>query len=132
MPITKNSGRQDIVSAYVEIGFADLTSGSNVAALDLPVGAIVVGGDVVVTTAFDSVTSDVIIVGDVTTTNRYIASTSIAALGRIAVVPTGFTVTATQPAVRLTWTGVGTAPTEGALRLRVDYIVKGRAEFSQG
>jgi len=132
MAITKLSGRQEIVSAYVDIAFGDLTSGSNVAAIDMPVNAIVVGGDLVVTTAFNSATSDALIVGDVTTTNRYLASTSIAATGRTALTLTGFTVTATQPAVRVTWTGVGAAPTAGAFRLRVDYIVKGRAAFAQG
>lgn len=132
MAITKNTARQELIVAYVDVALADLTSGTAFNAIDLPANAVVVGGDVVVTTAFNSGTSDVIIVGDVTTTNRYVASTTIAAAGRIAVVPTGFTVTTTQPSVRLTWTAVGTAATTGALRLMVTYYVKGRAAFSQG
>lgn len=132
MPITKNSARQELIVAHVDISYADLVSGTAANALDLPVNAIVVGGDVVVTTAFNSLTSDALVVGDVTTANRYLASTSIAAAGRTALVPTGFTVTSTQPSVRVTWTGVGTAPTAGALRLTVTYYVKGRAAFSMG
>ena len=132
MTITKNAGRQEVISAYVDIDYTQLTSGAAANAIDLPVNAVVVGGDVVVGTAWNSVTSDAIVVGDATTANRYLGSTSIAATGRTALVPTGFLVTATQPSVKVTWTGVGTAPSAGALRLRVDYIVKGRSAFSQG
>ena len=132
MPITKNKGRQSVIDAYVDINFADLASGVAQNAIDLPVGAQVVGGDVVVDTAFNSVTSDVIVVGDASVANRYLTSTSIAAAARTALVPTGFRTTATQPSIRVTWTGVGTAPTAGQLRLRVSYIVNKRAAFSQG
>jgi hypothetical protein len=131
MSITKNAGRQEVISAYVDVALADLTSGAAAAAIDLPPGAVVVGGDVVVDTAFDSGTSDAIVVGDASVANRYLTSTSIAATGRTALVPTGFKVTAAQPAVAVTWTGVGTAATVGALRLRVDYIVRGRSFFTQ-
>lgn len=132
MAITKNAARQELVVAHVDISYADLVSGTAANAIDLPTNAVVVGGDVVVTTAFNSGTSDVITVGDVTTANRYLGSTSIASAARTALVPTGFVSTTTQPSVRVTWTAVGTAATAGALRLTVTYYVKGRAAFSQG
>ena len=132
MAITKNSGRQEVISAYVDVSYADLVSGTAADAIDLPVGAVVVGGAVVVTTAFNSATSDALVVGDSASANRYKSSFSIAATGLTALVPTGYVALSTTNKVRVTWTGVSTAPTAGAFRLRVDYIVEKRAAFSQG
>jgi hypothetical protein len=132
MAITKNSGRQEVISAYVDVSYADLASGTAADAIDLPVGAIVIGGAVVVTAAFNSATSDALVVGDSASSNRFKSSFSIAATGLTALVPTGYVALATTSKVRVTWTGVGTAPTAGAFRLRVDYIVEKRAAFSQG
>lgn len=132
MAITLNASRQELEVAYVDINLADLTSGTAANAIELPPNAVVTGGDVVVTTAFNSGTSDVIVVGDVTTANRYLASTSIAAVGRTALTPTGFTTTATQRYVKVTWTAVGTAATTGVVRVCVHYYVKGRAGFTMG
>lgn len=134
MAITKNRGRQTAIEAYVDVSFADLAglSGAATVAIDLPVGAQVVGGDLVVDTAFNSVTSDVITVGDALSAARYLGSTSIAATGRTALVPTGYRALSTSNQIKVTWTGVGTAPSAGQIRLRVAYIVNKRASFSQG
>jgi hypothetical protein len=132
MAITKNAGRQELIVATVDIGFADLVSGSDIPAIDLPRNAVVTGGDVVVTTAFNSATSDVFDVGDASSQNRYLNDASIAATGRTALVPTGFVTTATQPNLTVRWVGAGAAPTAGAVRLTVQYYVKGRAAFAQG
>lgn len=132
MTITKNRGRQHVSSAYVDFTFADLASGVAAEAIDLPIGAQVVGGDIVVDTAFNSATSDVIVVGDALSANRYYASASIAAAGRNPLLVTGYRSLATSNKVRVTWTGVGAAPSAGAIRLRVDYIVNKRAAFTQG
>lgn len=132
MPITKNRGRQSATEAYVDIAFGDVVSGVAQAAIDLPVGAQLVGGDIVVDTAFNSVTSDVITVGDALSAARYLGSTSIAATGRTALVPTGYRTLSTSNQIKVAWTGVGTAPTAGQLRLRVAYIQNKRAQFSQG
>lgn len=134
MAIAKNKGRQTPIEAYVDITFSDLAglSGTATEAIDLPVGAQVVGGDLTVYTAFNSATSDVITVGDAVTANRYLASTSIAATGRTALTLTGYQTLSTSNKVRVTWTGVGAVPTAGSIRLRVAYIVNKRAAFSQG
>lgn len=131
LPI-KGNGRQPLEVAYVDIGFADLISGTAVNALELPPNAVVTGGDIVVNTAWNSATSDVATVGDATVANRYYASASIAATGRNALVATGFIATSTQRYVTVTWTGVGAVPTAGSLRLRVDYFVKTRSQWAQG
>lgn len=133
MPITKNSGRQELVAAYVDINLADVTTGVDVAAMDLPVGAVIVSGALVTTEAWNSTTSDVMDVGDATTQNRYLNDGNIRALGaRVPLVPTGFVHTATQPALTVRWVSGGGTPTTGKVRLEVQYFVKGRAAFSQG
>jgi hypothetical protein len=72
MPITKKSGRQQVVSAYVDFVFGDVSpSGVGQAAIDLPVGAQVVGGDFVISQAFNSATSDTFTIGDATLATRY-------------------------------------------------------------
>jgi len=131
MAITLQSGRQRSAWATVDFSYTDIATGVAAAAIKLPVGAVVVGGAVVVKTAFNSGTSDVIVVGDATTADRYKASTSIASAGRLALVPTGYAVLSTTREIKVTWTAVGTAASAGAARLEVEYIVPARADFSQ-
>ena len=133
MAITKNKGRQGVISAWVDIAFGDVpTTATAYTAVDLPVGAIVVGGDLVVDTAWDTGTTATLSVGDASSAARYLGATSVKSTGRTALVPTGFVTTATQPAISVTTVISGTATTVGAARLRVDYIVRKRAAFSQG
>lgn len=133
MPITKNSARQELVVAHVDINLADVATNVAQAALDLPVGAVITGGALVTTEAWNSTTSDVMDVGDATTATRYLTDGNIRALGaRVPLVPTGFIHTATQPALTVTWTSGGGTPTTGKVRLEVEYYVRGRAAFSQG
>lgn len=133
MPITKNSGRQELIVAHVDISFADLVNNVAQAALDLPPNAVIVDGALVTTEAWNSTTSDVMDVGDVTSGTRYLTDGNIRTLGaRVALVPTGFLTTTTQPALTVTWTSGGGTPTTGKVRLEVSYFVKGRAAFSFG
>lgn len=126
MAIIRPAGRQTVLSAYVDFTYTDLTSGTAAACIDLPGGAVVVGGAVRIDTAFNSGTSDALVVGDADTANRYKTSFSIAATGLTALVPDGAPYTA-RGQVKITWTAVGTAATAGAGTLRVDYIRRGRA-----
>jgi hypothetical protein len=132
MPIKKLSGRQELITAYVDIGFADLVNGVAQAAIELPVNAVVVSGDAVATEAFNSVTSDVLDIGDDTVQNRYLNDANIHALGRTPLIPTGFVTTATQRNINVTWVAVGAAPTAGKVTVSVQYYVRGRAAFAQG
>ena len=131
MPITLKSDRQQSSWATVDISYADLVSGAAQTAIQLPVNAVVQAGAVVVKTAFNSATSDVIVVGDSASSNRYRASVSIAAAGRQALTPTGYLTLTTTRGLQVTWTGVGAAPSAGALRLEVEYIVLGRGDANQ-
>ena len=64
----------------------------------------------------------------------YLTTTSVDATGRTALVPTG-TKLSTSDTVDVVWDVANTttvAPTAGSARLEVQYIIDGRAKFSQG
>ena len=133
MAITKDSGRQKVQCGYVEFALADLTSGTRMPAIDVPAGAIVLGGFVGITTAFNSGTTDALIVGDSVDADEYATvsagSGALSAALYKALTPTGYQYT-TNDAIELTWTGAGTAATTGAGYMIVYYIVEGRANAS--
>lgn len=128
MAITKDSSVQNVLSKVVTINFGDLagTSGTDVAAIDIPQGAIVTSGAIVKRIVFNSATSDTLSVGDSGSATRYLGATDVkTATGIVALVPTGYIHDKTAITVR--WTGTGAVPTTGQVQLRVDYIVPGKA-----
>lgn len=137
MPIKKLSGRQQVIAATADFKFSDLASGVYAPAVDVPGGAIVVGGHLAITEVFNSATDDKFSVGDQEGSDAAVKTTyaalsaDIATPGAIALVPTGKKYTKSGT-VGVAWTGTGAAPTAGAGRLTVLYIVDGRAAFSQG
>lgn len=132
MAIKKDSGRQQVESALLTINFGDPTAyGTAEDAIELPPGAIVVGGDITVDTAFNS-TTNTITVGDVTTANRYANAVDLKTAARTALTVTGFTTTPTERFVRANLAYTGAAPTAGSVRIRVDFVVKGRAQHAWG
>ena len=131
MSISKKDGRQFPLMACVDIGWADFVSGTLEAAVELPAGAIVIGGNLLVTEVFDSVTSDNMTVGDALDEDRYLGATSMQALGLTPLVPTGFIPTGITN-VTLTLTSVGGGIAAGAGKLMVEYIVPGRGQTTQG
>ena len=131
MTIEKNCERQAELSVIQPFTFADFVSGADTPAVQVPGGAIVTGGDFIIDTAFDSTVSDTFTIGDATVGNRYGAAIDGQAAARTALVPTGFKYP-TQDNVTLNWTGAGAAPTAGAGRLIMRYVVAGRAQTTQG
>lgn len=137
MPITKKAGRQEVIAATADFSFADVASGVYAAAVDLPPGAMVVGGGLAISTIFNSATTDTFSIGDkegtaaATATTYAATSADVTAATNIPVVPTGKKY-ASAGSVGVVWTGTGAAPTAGVGRLTVQYIVDGRSAFSQG
>lgn len=138
MPITKNPGRQEIIAAHVTFAYGDVTDDTYMAAVDLPAGAIVVGGFAAITTLFNSATDDKFSIGDkegsasaVKTTYAALSADVTAAGTSIPIVPTGHQY-ASPATVGVVWNGSGAAPSAGAGILVVEYIVDKRAAFSQG
>ena len=132
MPITKNSARQCPVVAHVDINLADLVSGTDLQAIELPLNAVVIDGGITVTEVFNSTTSDVLDVGDATVQNRYLNDASLRSLARVPLVPTGFKAGTAERNITVRWVSGGGTPTTGKLRLDVTYYVVGRSEFTQG
>lgn len=131
MAVTKKPARQQIILAFVDISFADLVSGVAADIMELPVNAVVTGGDVVTSVAWNSVTSDVIVVGDAASAARYFASTTIHAINRNPLVPTGFQYTA-KTNLQATVTSVGGSLTAGQTRICVHYYIANRSQWTQG
>jgi len=133
MAITKDFNRQDLKVATVEISLADVTSAADQAAISLPPNSVIDSGHTITTEAWNSTSTDVLDVGDVTTQNRYLNDGNIRSLGAlVALVPTGFITTGTQPDVTVRWTSGGGTPTTGKVRLTIQYYVIGRAEDTYG
>jgi len=149
MAITKDIGRQCALTARLVVGFADgknvFDDGTATAAIDLPVGAIVIGGYVRVNTVFNSTTSDALLVGDAVDPNRYIASCDLQSLGHYhfimgdvltanttsATVGPGYKYTASDT-IDVKWTaGTANTATTGEFEIVVTYIVDGRSNENQ-
>jgi len=127
MTISVPDTRQYPLVANAAFVLADTASGVGAVAFALPQNAVVTGGQVIIDTAYDSGTSDAIEVGDAGDDNRYLTTTSVAAAGRTALVPTGYQVANANRNILVEVTSVGTAATAGAGRIQVAYIVEGRA-----
>jgi hypothetical protein len=138
MALTKKSGRQDVIVGACDFDFDDITSGAYAAMVDVPAGAIVVGGYVAVTTLFNSGTTDKFSIGhkvgsaSAVDTAYSAQSADITATGlAAAVTPSGAKFTEAG-SVGVRWDGEGAAATAGVGRLIVEYVVDGRTAFSQG
>lgn len=110
-------------TSAVDFGAAQLTK-KTFAVASLPVGAVVVGGKVVVKTAFDTAGYDVE-VGDTVDDNRYLASTDAKAAGEYALVSTGYIGQGEDLALSFASDDVCTA---GSAMLVVQYVIDGRAD----
>lgn len=97
--------------------------------IPLPVNAVVIGGSITTDTAFTGSTAYNVIVGDATTTNRYLTTTDKTTAATTALVPTGFIGTGEN--IRLTVTPTVATATAGKITLRVEYVIDGRANESQ-
>lgn len=127
-----NTGRQFPTFAVQQFGYADLVSGSAASLkVALPAGAIVVGGGVLVETAWNSGTSAVVDLGlnggtaNVLANDLNLATTGFKAITGV------YTADYTGAAVTMTLTEAGTAATAGAGKLIVEYIVVDKAHEVQ-
>ena len=99
------------------------TAATSVDIINLPAGAVVVGGSVTTETAFDAATFN-ITVGDSGSANRYLGTTDRKGTGISALVPTGYRGDGEN--LRLTFTAADVCTT-GKMTVRVEYIQTGRA-----
>lgn len=131
MSITKAQVVQYPAVASVVVPFGDVETGVANAVCQVPAGSIVVGGEVVVTTAYDSATSAALDLGDGGDPNRYTSSpVDIKAAGLTALTLTGYDYTETDDVeATITLTGATAA---GSVTINVMYVVAGRGHEVQG
>lgn len=131
MAITKKPGRQEVIAARVTGTFGtgnDVAVQGTYEAVEVPAGAIVVGGYVNISDA-TTATVDVSI-GDGGSATRYVSAADGGATGITAFTLSDFKYTA-QDTIDMTITTADPAAA-GAFEIVVQYIVDGRAAFSQG
>ena len=109
------------ISGTKEVDFGE----TNIAAtafdiINIPEGAIIVGGELVVETAFDTA-SYAVIIGDADVTNRYLTTADRKAAAVTALVPTGYRTTGQN--IRMTITNADVC-TAGKAKVRVEYILQ--------
>lgn len=112
--------------AALDFGAANLAA-TTVVAIPLPPNAVVTGGSVDTSVAFDAVTYN-ITVGDADSAARYLGTTDAKGVGSVALVPTGFRGTGQN--VELTFTA-GDVCTTGSATVRVEYVIGGRSNEVQ-
>lgn len=93
--------------------------------INLPQGAIIVGGQVTVTVVSNDSTTATIAVGDSASANRYLTATTTKTLGSTALTVTGYEPAGLNLRVTLA-NGTGNATT-GVVRVTVFFIIKSRA-----
>lgn len=130
--IKLDSGRQEVITARVSFTFgtgADVATQAAFPAIQVPQGAIILGGYIYVSDATSaSVTAAI---GDGITANRYLTANAIpASTGLVAIVPTGYQYL-TQDTIDVTIAGADPVAA-GVAELVVRYLRVKRAEFSQG
>ncbi|MCP4210877.1 MAG: hypothetical protein GY764_05300 [Halieaceae bacterium] len=124
MAYHKDAGRQTTLQAVANFEFPDLTDAVALEIMDLPYGAILLSGNLVVTTTFNSATSDTVAV----TGSATLAATDVTSAARTALTGVGAGVPLSAPGtVSVTWDGTGTAPTQGAGYVQLEYIIDNRA-----
>lgn len=115
----------------IEFGYADgIAAGSGVffGTSDVPPGAIILGGGVMITQIFNSTTSDTLVVKD-SAGNSYKTGINAQALGYTALTPTGIPVTTiAEETLGLTWTPGSGTPTQGTGYVIVEYFLPNLAD----
>lgn len=131
MAITKSVGRQTVLDAKVDFTHVDLETSVAVqtdkvlAAFDLPPSAIVVGGEIVVTTAFAGPTVANIDIGDSGLATRYATDVDLKTAARTALTLTGFK-HVSSVVINARVTSTVAVSTAGAGYVTLRYIVDGR------
>lgn len=130
MAIKQNASRQELIVAHLTINHNDPVIGTSENAIDLPGNAVVVGGDIVVTTPWNNATTATLTLGDAALANRYANAVDLKTAARTALTVTGFTHTVAE-SLKAVVAQAGTAPTAGSARVTLHYYVIGRSGFTQ-
>lgn len=119
-----NDEMVDSAGATIDFGASDVAGFHAFDVINLPRDSVVVGGDVVGETTFDTAGYD-IKVGDSASDDRYLTSTDLKTAARTPLVPTGYRNTGALP-IRVSVQS-DDACTAGVMTLRVFYTIENRA-----
>lgn len=111
-----------VAGAEVDFGKTNI-SATSFDIINLPENSVIVGGELVVETAFDTA-SYAVVIGDSVTADRYLATADRKAAARTALVPTGYRTNGSNLRIGITNADVCT---QGKATVRVQYVVTGRA-----
>ena len=135
MPISYQPARQEKIVATVEVTYDEFTSGTALNLLQLPEDATLLDCTYWVLTAFDSGTSDagVLSFNGLTLVTDADAQAAVRTAATFPTTSNSDLVTVSTPTyITYTLTSAGTAATAGKIRVTAEYMVSGRAAFSQG
>jgi len=129
MALVKNSGRQEVIAARLGLPYQGLTTAGTFEAINLPEGAIITSGYVFIGT-LTGVTNMAVNVVDKDGTELLPDMAGTYAAGRVDLVPLGVKIPVPS-FINITTTGDAT---DGDTQnyLYVEYVVAGRAAFSEG
>lgn len=108
------------------VSLSELTSGTAVTIGTLPAGAVVDDAYAVVTTAFNSGTSDLLDMGTSGDPNGFMSAVSVATAGKKSaddLATSDDLSLSADTEVSFTWTGAGTAASAGALEAVVKFVI---------
>lgn len=131
MAITLNSGRQEVIGARLVVSLGtgnDVSSLGTFPAIQVPAGAVVVGGYINVTDATDATVD--FNLGDGGVATRYASAVDGGATGLTALTVTGYKYP-TADTIDL-GTAILAPSAAGEVEIYVEYVVDGRTAFSQG
>lgn len=126
MAIVKNVGRQEALTAYIDIPYTELTTAGEFEIMNLPYGSDIQSGYIVDATT--GITNAALSVEDADGNELIADMAGTFANGRVNITPDG-TVISEPGYVKLDTTGNASA---GTIRIVVAYIVNGRACVSEG
>ena len=119
-----------VAGPVVDFGVTTVASTNTFEIIKLPPGAIIIGGSINRTVAFDTATYTVLL-GDSVTNNRFLASADVKATGSTPLLVSGFR-NPTGLDVRMTLTNADVCTT-GAATVSILYVIEGRAnEITSG
>lgn len=131
MSIRFKEARQLVRSAYVEADFSDLATGVFVPIIEVPNGAVVIGGSLRVITAGDGGTSETMSLGTSGAATALVNAANAKVAARTAITVPNAPVTG-GATYGLTRTEGGTAATVGTYGVEISYLISGSSDFTQG
>jgi len=126
MAVTKNAGRQEVIAVKQDLPYADIATAGEYEVINLPAGAIITAGYIY--SGWTGPTDYTLVVEDATGASLIADMAGAYGAGRVNITPTGAALSV-PGYVKLTTTGNATA---GTGYIYLEYVVNGRAAFSEG